>query len=187
MLPLGLLRRPAFTVANAAAGTMNLCTLGMLFVLTLFLQDVQGRGPFAAGVVLLPLFAPLVVLAPLAGRVIERTGPRWPMTAGLLIAAAGLALLTTTLVPALLLWGCGLGVLTPAVVSAAMGAVEGERAGLASAVNNTARQAGGAVGIAGFGAATLHTGAVVAAAVYVAAGVLAAAGLRPPRRSRTRG
>jgi DHA2 family methylenomycin A resistance protein-like MFS transporter len=187
MLPLGLLRRSAFTVANAAAGTMNLCTLGMLFVLTLFLQDVQGRGPLDAGLVLLPLFAPLVVLAPLAGRVIERTGPRWPMTAGLLIAAAGLALLTTTLVPALLLWGCGIGVLTPAVVSGAMGAVERERAGLASAVNNTARQAGGAVGIAGFGGATLHTGAVVAAAIYVAAGVLAAAGLRPPRRSRTRG
>jgi MFS transporter, DHA2 family, methylenomycin A resistance protein len=187
MLPLALLRRPAFTVANAAAGTMNLCTLGMLFVVTLYLQDVQGRGPLEAGLVLLPLFAPLVVLAPLAGRVIERTGPRWPMTAGLLIAAAGFALLTTTLVPALLLWGCGIGVLTPAVVSGAMGAVERERAGLASAVNNTARQAGGAVGIAAFGAATLHTGAVVAAALYVVAGVGAALGLRPPRRSRTRG
>jgi DHA2 family methylenomycin A resistance protein-like MFS transporter len=182
MLPLALLRRPAFTVANGAAGTMNLCTLGMLFVLTLFLQDVQGRGPLAAGLVLLPLFAPLVVLAPLAGRMIERTGPRWPMVAGLLIAAAGLALLTTVsrdtsaleLLPALLLWGCGLGALTPAVVSAAMGAVARDRAGLASAVNNTARQAGGAIGIAGFGAASLHTGAVVAAGVYALVALVAA-------------
>jgi MFS transporter, DHA2 family, methylenomycin A resistance protein len=182
---------------------MNLCTLGMLFVVTLFLQDVQGRGPLAAGLVLLPLFAPLVVLAPLAGRVIARTGPRWPIVAGLLVAAAGLALLAgasagtsaAALLPALLLWGGGLGVLTPGVVSAAMSAVERERAGLASAVNNTARQAGGAVGIAGFGAlaaqrgvlAGLHAGAVIAAGVYVAVGVLAAGGLRPPRQSRRRG
>jgi DHA2 family methylenomycin A resistance protein-like MFS transporter len=148
------LRRPAFTVANGAAATMNLCTLGMLFVVTLFLQDVQGRGPLAAGLVLLPLFAPLVVLAPPAGRVIARIGPRWPIVAGLVVAAAGLALLAgassgtsaAALLAPLLLWGCGLGVLTPAVVSAAMGAVERERAGLASAVNNTARQAGGAIG-----------------------------------------
>jgi DHA2 family methylenomycin A resistance protein-like MFS transporter len=55
------------------------------------------------------------------------------------------------MLPALLLWGCGLAVLTPAVVAAAVGAVK-ERSGLASAVNNTARQAGGAVGIAAFGA-----------------------------------
>jgi DHA2 family methylenomycin A resistance protein-like MFS transporter len=52
------------------------------------------------------------------------------------------------LLPAFLLWGCGLGVLTPAVVAAAIAAVPGERAGLASSINNTARQAGGAIGIA---------------------------------------
>jgi DHA2 family methylenomycin A resistance protein-like MFS transporter len=81
------------------------------------------------------------------------------MVAGLLLAGGGVALLARltmtssywSLLPALLLWGCGLGVLTPAVVAAAVGAVE-ERSGLASAVNNTARQAGGAVGIAAFGA-----------------------------------
>jgi MFS transporter, DHA2 family, methylenomycin A resistance protein len=198
MLPLGLLRRPAFTVANGAAGTMNLCTLGMLFVVTLFLQDVQGRAPLAAGLVLLPLFAPLAVLAPLTGRLTARVGPRLPMAAGLVVAAAGLALLVgvsadtgaAALVPALLLWGGGLGVLTPAVVAAAMGAVARERAGLAAAVNNTARQAGGAIGIAAFGALAgapaaqdrfvmgLHAGALTAAALYLLA-ALAAARLIP--------
>jgi MFS family permease len=59
MLPLGLFRRPRFTVANAGAGTMNLCTLGTLFVLTLFLQSVQRRSPLEAGLALVPLFAPL--------------------------------------------------------------------------------------------------------------------------------
>jgi MFS transporter, DHA2 family, methylenomycin A resistance protein len=194
MLPLGLLRRRAFTVANGAAGTMNLCTLGMLFVVTLFLQDVQGRAPLTAGLVLLPLFAPLAVIAPLTGRLIARVGTRVPMAAGLVLAAAGLALLAgvtadtraVALVPALLLWGVGLGVLTPAVVAAAMGAVSGERAGLAAAVNNTARQAGGAIGIAAFGALAgapaarerflsgLHAGALVAAGLYLLVALVAA-------------
>lgn len=159
MLPPKLFRRPDFSVANAAAGVMNLCTLGLLFLVTQYLQTVQHHSALAAGVALLPLFLPLTVLAPFAGRIAGRVGPRWPMAAGLLVAGAGFALLTTltagssywTLLPALLLWGCGLGVLTPAVVAAAVGAAR-ERSGLAAAVNNTARQAGGAVGIAAYGA-----------------------------------
>jgi MFS transporter, DHA2 family, methylenomycin A resistance protein len=68
------------------------------------------------------------------------------------VAAAGLGLLVglgadsgyLQILPALLMWGVGLGILTRSVVAAAMAAVEPQRAGLASAVNNTARQAGGA-------------------------------------------
>jgi DHA2 family methylenomycin A resistance protein-like MFS transporter len=159
MLPLKLFRRPDFSVANAAAGVMNLCTLGLLFLVTQYLQTVQHHSALAAGVALLPLFLPLTVLAPMTGRVAGQIGPRWPMAAGLLLAGTGFALVITlradssywAILPALLLWGCGLGVLTPAVVAAAVGAVK-ERSGLASAVNNTARQAGGAVGIATYGA-----------------------------------
>lgn len=159
MLPPKLFRQPTFSVANVVAGVMNLCTLGLLFLVTQYLQTVQHRSALAAGVALLPLFLPLTVLAPFIGRLTGRFGPRRPMIAGLLLAAGGFALLTGiatnssywALLPALFLWGCGLGVLTPAVVAAAVGAVK-ERSGLASAVNNTARQAGGAVGIAAFGA-----------------------------------
>ena len=61
--------------------------------------------------------------------------------------------------PGLLLWGIGLGVLTPAVVAAAVRAAPADRAGLASAANNTARQAGGAVGIAAYGALAGDSGA----------------------------
>jgi len=160
MLPLGLFRRPAFSTANAVAGVMNLGTLGLLFLLTMYLQTVQHRSALAAGVALLPLFLPLAVLAPLAGRLTARIGSRLPMAAGLVLAAAGVALLarlTPTspyldLLPAMLAWGIGLGVLTPAVVAAAVAAVDPGRAGLASGVNNTARQAGGAIGIAAYGA-----------------------------------
>jgi MFS transporter, DHA2 family, methylenomycin A resistance protein len=154
MLPLALFRRPDFTAANGVAGSMNLGTLGMLFVLTLYLQTVQGRSALEAGVALIPLFVPLSLLAPFAGRITARVGPKLPMTAGLL---------------------------TPAVVAAAVRTVPAARAGLAAAVNNTARQAGGAIGIAAFGAlagsatdtrsfvAGMHTSALIAVVLWVAA------------------
>jgi MFS transporter, DHA2 family, methylenomycin A resistance protein len=196
MLPLALFRRRGFSVANAAAGAMNLGTLGTLFVLTLFLQSMQGRSALAAGVAMVPLFAPLAILAPLAGRLTSRVGPRWPAVAGLLIGAAGIALLVraepdsayVVLLPAFLLWGIGIGILTPAVVAAAIAAVPRERAGLASAINNTARQTGGAIGIAVAGAVAgqpgrgfvggFHAVAIGAAALYAAVAALAALTLR---------
>jgi DHA2 family methylenomycin A resistance protein-like MFS transporter len=199
MLPLVLLRRPAFSASNAIAATMNLATLGLLFVLTLFLQDVRHHSALSAGTELLPLFLPLSLIAPLGGRVTARVGPRWPMLTGLLLAAGGVALLVplgprstfAPLLPALLLWGIGLALLTPAVVAAAVGAVPSDRAGLASAVNNTARQAAGAIGIAAFGALAgtpagdgfisgFHTAAIIAAGLF-AAGAVASVALIPAR------
>ena len=121
------------------------------------------------------------------------------MVAGLAVAAAGLALLVAadpgtdylTLLPAFLLWGIGLGILTPAVVAAAIAAVPSERAGLASTINNTSRQAGGAIGIAIAGAvagapaaagfvAGFHAVAIGAAAFYAAAAVAGLALLAAP-------
>jgi DHA2 family methylenomycin A resistance protein-like MFS transporter len=169
MLPLGLFRVRAFAVANGAAGLMNLATLGMLFVVTLHLQQDQGRSPFSAGLALLPLFLPLSVLAPLAGRLTARVGPWWPMAAGLLVAATGFAVLASHLTTGLLLWGVGLGVLTPAVVAGALDAVDPTRSGLASGVNNTARQAGGALGVAVYGAVADLRGLAVASAVLFTA------------------
>jgi DHA2 family methylenomycin A resistance protein-like MFS transporter len=132
-------------------------------------------------------------MAPFSGRITSRIGSRVPAAAGLLIAAAGLALLARAqpysglpvLLPALLLWGIGCGLLTPAVVAAAIATVPADRAGLASAVNNTARQTGGAIGIAVAGAVAgsprdegrflrgFHTVAVGSAGLYGVAAVVA--------------
>jgi DHA2 family methylenomycin A resistance protein-like MFS transporter len=160
MLPLELFRRPTFSVANAAAAVMNFGALGTIFVLTLFLQSVQGHSPLVAGLAVVPLFAPLAAIAPFAGRLTSRIGPRWPTACGFVLAAGGLMILLAAqrassylvLLPAFLLWGIGLALITPAVVAAAIAAVPAARAGLASAINNTARQAGGAIGIAVAGA-----------------------------------
>ena len=57
MLPLGLFRRSTFSAANAVAFSMNLGTLGLLFLITLYLQVVQDRTPWQAGLAMIPLFA----------------------------------------------------------------------------------------------------------------------------------
>ncbi|WP_344161931.1 MFS transporter [Nocardiopsis rhodophaea] len=131
-----------------------------VFLITLYLQGVQHYGPLTAGTMLLPLFIPLAICAPLTGRLAARYGPRPPMLGGLLLGAFGAACLPMigpnssylVLVPVLLGIGLGMGLLTPSVVAAALQAGPSERPGLSSGVNNTARQAAGALGIAVFGA-----------------------------------
>lgn len=200
MLPLRLLRSRAFTGSNTVAGAMNLVGLGMNFVLGLYLQDVLHLSPVRTGAGLLPFFAPLALLAPVTGRITARLGPRPPMIAGLVVGAAGLLALPLMppgyagLVPPMLGIGIGMGLLTAAVVTAAMSAVPPDRSGLASGVNNTARQAAGAIGVAVFGAVAgspagaaaftggLHTVAGAAGALWLAAAGLTAWSI-PSRRA----
>lgn len=189
VFPLDLLRHLPFVVSNGVAAAMNFVGIGAVFVLTLYLQDVRHRDALVAGAMLLPLFVPLAVMAPLTGRIVARTGPRPPMLAGLALGAAGgLCLLLVTpaspyadLLPVMLGIGAGMGLLTPSVVAAAMRTCPPARQGLASGVNNTARQAAGAIGIAVFGviagtpgnagrfATGLHILAVLSAALWAVA------------------
>ncbi len=193
MLPPTLFRRRPFTATTVVAGTMNLCSNGTLFLLTLYLQDVQHRSPLGAALVCLPAFVMLSLVGPLAGRAVARFGPPAPLAVGLTCAGGGLALLAAgPSLPAFVLWGGGLGLMTPAIVAAAMGAVEPERAGLAAAVNNTARQAGTAIGIAIAGALAgsppgsgLPAVALGAGAIYFVAAIFATRGIRARRRPRS--
>src|SRR2546426_318914 len=104
---------------------------------------------------MLPGFLPLALLAPVTGRLIGRFGPRPLMIAGLAVGAVSMLNLLRvgpgtgygTFAPTWTGMGVGMGLLTAAVVAAAVGGVPDERAGVASGVNNTARQASGSVGV----------------------------------------
>jgi MFS transporter, DHA2 family, methylenomycin A resistance protein len=180
MLQLGYFENATFSAANAGSGLMNLGTLGALFAFSIYLQQQQGESPIEAGLHILPWTAGLAVFAVLGGRIAQRFGPRLP--AGLGLTATGVAFVVVALLPsqtgaaaliALGVAGIGLGIATPALVSAATEAVPAPRAGMAAAVNNTARQAGGAIGVALIGAISAITAAMaVAGAVLLLGGTL---------------
>ena len=160
VLPLGLLRHPAFTGAALGAFAASLAVFVLLVFLSLFLQLVQSQDALPAALRLLPLTVGLVAVAPLAGRWAARR-PRAPVVVGLLVAAAGLCLLALRLREdvgdlelAVLLGVCGagLGLSTAPLVAASLDAVSAARSGLAAATVNVARELGGVVAVAGLGA-----------------------------------
>jgi MFS transporter, DHA2 family, methylenomycin A resistance protein len=176
LLDLRWFARPEFSGANAGSALMNLGTLGALFAIGLYLQQGRGLSPLAAGLNLVPLALPLAVLTPFTGRVVGVVGARVPAGLGLLASGVGYlgaALLASGIDnPAgwalLALAGTGMGFAVPALVAGATEALGADRAGVAAAVNHTARQVGGAVGVAligGFAAVSVALAASGAALV----------------------
>jgi DHA2 family methylenomycin A resistance protein-like MFS transporter len=160
LLPPAVFASPAFRVANLSALIMNLTSNGLLFVLTRYLQSVQGRSALEAGLMMLAMSVPVPLMPPVAARVTARRGPVPVLLAGAVLAGAGqLSLLAVgasspypVLLPALVLVGAGIGIFVTPAVAMAVRAVPPDRSGLASGINNTARQIGTALGVAVFGA-----------------------------------
>jgi MFS transporter, DHA2 family, methylenomycin A resistance protein len=160
MLPLSLFGKRTFSAAVLFGICVNLTYYGVVFVLSLFLQRVRGNTPLQAGLAFLPLTGGFLVSNVMSGWVVGKFGARVPMLIGALIAALGYGLLHRVgaqtplwalLVPFLLI-PSGMGLAVPAMTTAVLASADARRAGTASAVLNTARQAGGAIGVAAFGA-----------------------------------
>ena len=160
MLDLALFRKPAFIGASLGAIALSAGAYAMLLYIPLYLQDILGYSAFQAGLRFLPLTLLVLLCAPIAGRLSERVPVRLLLAAGLLLVAAGLALMTlvepasgwTVLLAGFIVAGAGSGLTNPPLASAAIGTVPETRAGVGSGVNNTARQVGLAAGIAARGA-----------------------------------
>ncbi|MFF5493240.1 MFS transporter [Streptomyces aquilus] len=160
VVPLGLFRSRTISVAVAAGTACSVAFFGVVFVFSLFFQQVQGRSALYTGLLFLPMSALIGVTNVVSGKLAGRYGPRLPMLIGQGVALAGLLLLlsvgagTPPALVALLLvpmaLGCALTV--PPLTAVMMEAVPAERAGLAAGVLNSARQVGGGLGIAVFGA-----------------------------------
>jgi EmrB/QacA subfamily drug resistance transporter len=156
MMPLHFFRIPAFSAGNSVAFSISLGMFGTFFFMSLYLQEIRGYGPFAAGLRFLPLTAMIVIFAPLAGRYASKFGSRVPMTVGPLLAGAGLFLLSRVgvatpfshIFPVFMMMGIGMGITMTPMTAAVMNAVGPQRAGMGSAMTNTSREVGGVFGIA---------------------------------------
>jgi EmrB/QacA subfamily drug resistance transporter len=156
MLDLGFFSDPRFTAAVAAIMALFFGFFSLMFVSTQALQSIMGYDTFAAGMRLVPLPATFVVFAQISVRLADRVGTRPVVTAGLAIAAVGLATAATldpasgygALALALSLTGVGMGCTMAPATESLMGSVPRDRAAVAAAVNDTTRLTAGAIGVA---------------------------------------
>ena len=160
MLPRGLFVSPAFSVTGVVAALLMFGLIGTMFLLSLFFGSIQHLQINQIALRLLPLFVAVGLLGPFSARVSERIGPLPALTAGLIIAAGGLASLTglhlTTTFGGLwwrmALIGVGFGLVFSPMTAAAVSSVPHALAGLAGSANSAFRQVGGALGPAVLGA-----------------------------------
>ncbi|MEV1317658.1 MFS transporter [Micromonospora arborensis] len=167
MVPLTFFRSRSFTAGNAAGFFLTAALYGAVFFNAQFMQLTFGSGPLKAGLQLLPWTATLFVVAPVAGRLVDRIGERPLVVIGLVLQAVGMFWISVgsrgavnypELVVPLMVAGCGVSMAMPATQSASVGALPRDAVGIASGIYSMMRQLGGVVGVA------------VLAAVFAAAG-----------------
>ena len=160
MLPLGLFRLPNFSASVIFGTLMNLTFYGLIFILSLYLQQARGYSALGTGLAYLPMMTTFIVSNVASGLVAARTGPRLPMLVGAAVTLAGYMLMSqlgpstsylAMLFPFIIL-PAGMGFAIPAMTAAVLSSVDRRRSGTASAVLNASRQTGGAMGVAIFGA-----------------------------------
>jgi EmrB/QacA subfamily drug resistance transporter len=163
MLDLTLFKRPAMVGVSLAAFTVSASIFAMFLYLTLYIQEVLGYSPFAAGIRFLPFTVLAFAVAPFAGKLSVRVHARYLLGLGLLLVAFGCYLGShvqadstwTVLLPGFIVAGVGVGIVNPVLASATVSVVPPERSGMASGSSSTFRQVGISTGIAGLGAVFL--------------------------------
>jgi EmrB/QacA subfamily drug resistance transporter len=182
MLQMSFFKNPRFSAASASITLVFFAMFGTVFLIAQYLQFVLGFTPFEAGLRVMPV-ATLIIAAPLSARFTEKFGTKVVVTAGLLVVATALAILATVdhqsgyghVALALSVLGLGMGTTMAPATDSIMGSLPLAKSGVGSAMNDTTRQVGGALGVAVLGS--------VLASTYAGAMASAVAGL-PPEAAR---
>ena len=188
MLPLSLFRYRMFALTALVGLLFNIAFYGLIFVLSLYFQNVNGWSPFATGLAFVPMMAMVLPANLVTASVSERLGAPQTIALACVITAAGcVALLPMAsdtsywaVGAQLLVLGGGLGLLVPPLTSTLLGSVEKSRSGIAAGVLNATRQTGSVIGVALFGSLVgegnafmtgAHASLVISAAVLLAGAV----------------
>jgi EmrB/QacA subfamily drug resistance transporter len=176
MLPLGLFRNRGVNIANAASVCLYFGLFGAVFFLAQFLQTVQGDTPLMAGLKVLPWTVMPMFIAPLAGAMSDRIGPRPFMVSGLAIMSGAFLWLGLVIEPTISYWGLvggfllagfGMSLVFAPVSNLLVLSVAEAQIGKASGANNTVREVGGALGIAVMTAIFTASGSYASGQAYV--------------------
>src|SRR5579859_4685442 len=171
LLPLRVVLNRARGGAYVAVGISGIAIFGTFLFLSFYLQVVKGNSPLTTGLLFLPMTACILISSNLSSNINIGLGPRGLIAAGMLLSAAGMAVLmqvTATssyvsgVLPALLILGLGLGLIFAQAINTATAGVAREDSGVASALVNTMQQVGGSIGTA-----ALSTIALSATATYL--------------------
>jgi len=183
MLDVHFFANPRFTAASMAVTMVFFALFGSMFLQTQYLQFVLGYTALQAGLRVGPVAIVLMVAAPLSARLVERVGTKAVVAAGLAIVAVSLVILsfaTATsgygpVLASMLVMGAGMGMTMAPATESIMGSLPRAKAGVGSAVNDTTRQVGGALGVAILGSLLASTyrsslGTTVSAAARASVG-----------------
>ncbi len=179
MLDVRFFSNARFTAASISVTLVSFALFGFIFMATQYLQFVMGYSPLSAGVHTIPFALAVMVMAPRSARLVERFGTKRVVATGMLLFAVGLLVASTSTVTsgygivlvAIVLMGSGMGLTIAPATESIMGSLPKEKAGVGSAVNDTTRELGGALGVAVVGS--------VLSSVYTAHLTDAAAGRLP--------
>jgi DHA2 family methylenomycin A resistance protein-like MFS transporter len=184
MLPLSLFRNRMFALTSLVGLLVNVAIYGLIFVLSLYFQEINGLSAWRTGLAFVPMMGAVLPVNLLAPRVSERIGPCRTMILGACVSALG-CLGMLGIAPGASYWAfCaqmiaisgGLGLLVPPLTSTLLGSVEKARSGIAAGVLNATRQTGSVLGVALFGSlvtgtfmAGLHASLIISTIVLLAA------------------
>jgi len=167
MVDFSLFRSRTYLGANGIAFIVSFAMFAVFFFTALYMQNILGYSPIEAGVRFLPSTLMIVLVAPLAGRLTDRVGPRPLLVGGLSLVTLSLLLQTRIdvdtgyglLLPAFVLLGIGMALVMSPMSTAAMNAVAPEKAGVGSGILSMNRMVGATFGVAAIGALFQHLAA----------------------------
>jgi EmrB/QacA subfamily drug resistance transporter len=156
-----LLRFKGFRYGLMTVLIVALGEFGLFFVMTIYLQIGRGLTAFQAGLVFLPFAVANLIVAPMAGWLSSRIGPKWVVTSGMLLEAISIfstaqlirpETAISTFIPTFVLYGMGVGLTISQLTNTTLSDIPPEKSGVGSGANNTVRQVGAAIGVAILGA-----------------------------------
>jgi len=165
LIDLRFFRSAPFSGATVIAICAFAALGGLLFLNTLYLQDVRGYSALRAGLYLLPIGAMTLLLAPVTGRIVAARGPRLPLiVAGIATTAGGIMLTRLSrdssvgfLMACYVVLGIGCGTVNAPITNTAMSGMPRSQAGVAAGIASTSRQVGSTLGVAVLGSAVLSS------------------------------